>query len=117
MKLIMSSFITRPSLPVAGTFAKFMPCFLAMLRTAGVASAFSFDAATLARFVSTLHSSSVSDDDDDEDSATLMAAVYVVVLDASALVGVACVMGVGLTSSSSTSISTNALPTGAISSF
>lgn len=95
-----------------------------MLRTAGVARAFSFDAVTLAliftgvRYVSLLPSSSVSeDDDDDEDSSALVAAAYVEVVDAAALVAVAYVMGVGFTSSSSTSISTNALPTGAISSF
>ena len=81
MKLNMSSFITRPSLPVAGTSAMFTPCFLAMLRTAGVASAFSFEAATPA-----LHFRGVrcvvplpSEEDDEESSAALVV-VYVIVV-------------------------------------
>ena len=108
MKLNMSSFITRPSLPVAGTSAMFTPCFLAMLRTAGVASAFSFEAATPA-----LHFRGVrcvvplpSEEDDEESSAALVV-VYVIVV----------VVMVVETSSSSISISTSALPTGAISSL
>ena len=42
----MSSFRTLPSLPVDGTLEMSIPCFLAMLRTAGVASALLFDSST-----------------------------------------------------------------------
>jgi hypothetical protein len=43
MNAKISSFNTLPSLPVAGTLAISIPCFLAILRTAGVASALLLD--------------------------------------------------------------------------
>lgn len=110
MKLNMSSFITRPSLPVAGTSAMFTPCFLAMLRTAGVASAFSFEAATPAlhfRGVRCVVPLPSEEEEDDEESSAALVVVYVIVV----------VVMVVETSSSSISISTSALPTGAISSL
>ena len=110
MKLNMSSFITRPSLPVAGTSAMFTPCFLAMLRTAGVASAFSFEAATPAlhfRGVRCVVPLPSEEEEDDEESSAALVMVYVIVV----------VVMVVETSSSSISISTSALPTGAISSL
>jgi hypothetical protein len=48
MNAKISSFKTLPSLPVAGTLAISIPCFLAIWRTAGVASALLLDSSTFA---------------------------------------------------------------------
>jgi len=104
MKARMSSFITLPSLPVAGTCFRSIAFRLAMLRTAGVARTFSFELlmAALSLVRPTVPVS--SDDEDDDDSAD----AFLVSLATS---------GVEADPLSSTSISIRALPTGHISSF
>ena len=64
----MSSFITLPSFPVAGTYFRSIAFRLAMLRTAGVARTFSFELliAALSLVRPTIPVSSDEDDEDDD---------------------------------------------------
>ena len=101
----MSSFITLPSFPVAGTYFRSIAFRLAMLRTAGVARTFSFEL-LIAALSLVRPTVPVSSDDDDEDDSTT--AAFLVSLAGS---------GVDADTLSSTSISIRALPTGHISSF
>ena len=106
MNARISSFITRPSLPVALTLERSIPCFLARWRTAGVAKALLFDSSIAAeRGVRPTFLSSSDDEDDEEVSAAFLVSA------------VAVVAGVAALPSSSTSISIRAFPTGQISSF
>lgn len=102
----MSSFITLPSFPVAGTYFRSIAFRLAMLRTAGVARTFSFEL-LIAALSLVRPTVPVSSDDDDEDDSTT--AAFLVSLAGSGVEAAAPL--------SSTSISIRALPTGHISSF
>ena len=75
-----SSFNTRPSLPVEGTFEMSIPCLLAILRTAGVANALLLDSSTFASsFVLPTGYPSSEDDDEELVSSVFLAAVVGVV--------------------------------------
>lgn len=93
--------MTRPSFPVACTFERSIPCRLAMLLTAGVANALALLASISALGVYALH-------------------CYVLYISTGFSCLLACVGAsavVAAPDSSSTSISTRALPTKQISSF